>query len=144
MNMIVLIVLVPILVGVLLLLNVLLAVHRPDTEKVTTFECGFQSIEQVRSPFTIHYYLICILFLIFDLEIAVIYPLATTLYQVSSYGFSIAMIFLVVLTIGFVYEFAKGALKFTDNRSAPLHSLYIGFLPSNPYNLHSLVIYTMP
>lgn len=119
MTMIVLLIFVPILVAILLALNVLLAVHRPDTEKVTPYECGFNPIYgQVRAPFAIQYYLVGILFLIFDLEIAVLYPLAVTLYQVSVYGFWIAMIFLVLLTVGFVYEFGKGALKFTDHRSS--------------------------
>jgi len=97
----------------------LLAVHRPDTEKVTPYECGFNPIYgQVRAPFAIQYYLVGILFLIFDLEIAVFYPLAVTLYQVSTYGFWIGMLFLFLLTIGFVYEFGKGALYFTDHRSS--------------------------
>lgn len=119
MTMIVLLFFVPVLVAILLALNVLLAVHRPDTEKVTPYECGFNPIYgQVRAPFAIQYYLVGILFLIFDLEIAVLYPLAVTLYQVTSYGFWIAMIFLIFLTVGFVYEFSKGALKFTDHRSS--------------------------
>lgn len=117
--MIVLLIFVPILVAILLALNVLLAVHRPDSEKVTPYECGFNPIYgQVRAPFSIAYYLVGILFLIFDLEIAVLFPLAVTLYQVSSYGFWVAAIFLILLTIGFVYEFGKGALKFTDHRSS--------------------------
>lgn len=119
MTMIVLLIFVPILVAILLALNVLLAVHRPDSEKVTPYECGFNPIYgQVRAPFSIAYYLVGILFLIFDLEIAVLFPLAVTLYQVSSYGFWVAAIFLILLTIGFVYEFGKGALKFTDHRSS--------------------------
>ena len=119
MTMVVLFIFVPVLVAILLALNVLLAVHRPDTEKVTPYECGVNPIYgQVRAPFAIQYYLVGILFLIFDLEIAVLYPLAVTLYQVSVYGFWVAMIFLVLLTIGFVYEFGKGALKFTDHRSS--------------------------
>jgi NADH-ubiquinone oxidoreductase chain 3 len=88
MTMIVLLFFVPILVGILLLLNVLLAVHRPDSEKVSPYECGFSPIYgQVRAPFAVGYYLVGILFLIFDLEIAVLFPLAVTLYQVSAYGF---------------------------------------------------------
>lgn len=115
----VLIIFVPILVMILLVLNLLLAVHKPDTEKVTPYECGFNPIyEQTRAPFNIQYYLVGILFLIFDLEIAVFYPLAVTLYQVSLYGFWIGMLFLFLLTVGFVYEFGKGALYFTDQRSS--------------------------
>ncbi len=88
MTVVVLFLFVPILAIILLLVNVLLAVHRPDTEKVTPYECGFNPIYgQVRAPFAIQYYLVGILFLIFDLEIAVFYPLAVTLYQVNAYGF---------------------------------------------------------
>jgi len=119
MTMIVLFIFVPILVAILLALNVLLAVHRPDTEKVTPYECGFNPVYgQVRAPFSVAYYLVGILFLIFDLEIAVLFPVAVTLYQVTSYGFWIATLFIILLTIGFVYEFGKGALKFTDHRSS--------------------------
>lgn len=88
MTMIVLLVFVPILVGILLIANVLFSVHRPDSEKVSSYECGFNPLHnQARAPFAIQYYLVGILFLIFDLEIAVFYPFAVTMYQVSSYGF---------------------------------------------------------
>jgi NADH:ubiquinone oxidoreductase subunit 3 (subunit A) len=110
---------VPVLVAILLMTNVLLAAHRPDTEKVTAYECGFSPIYgQTRAPFSIQYYLVGILFLIFDLEILLLYPIAVTLYSVSIYGFWIAIIFFTVLTLGFVYELGKGALYFTDQRSA--------------------------
>lgn len=110
---------VPILVIILLMANVLLAVHRPDTEKVTAYECGFSPIYgQTRAPFSIQYYLVGILFLIFDLEILLLYPIRVTLYNVSLYGFWVAVIFFTVLTLGFVYELGKGALYFTDQRSA--------------------------
>jgi NADH:ubiquinone oxidoreductase subunit 3 (subunit A) len=110
---------VPILVAILLLLNVLLAVHRPDSEKVSAYECGFSPVYgQTRAPFSIQYYLVGILFLIFDLEILLLYPVAVTLYSVSSYGFTIAIGFFTVLTVGFFYEYGKGALYFTDQRSA--------------------------
>jgi NADH:ubiquinone oxidoreductase subunit 3 (subunit A) len=119
MTMVVLLVFVPILVAILLALNVLLAVHRPDAEKITAYECGFSPVYgQVRAPFAIQYYLVGLLFLIFDLEIAVLFPLGVTLYQVDTYGFRIAILFLILLTLGFVYEFKKGALKFTDHRSS--------------------------
>jgi NADH:ubiquinone oxidoreductase subunit 3 (subunit A) len=115
----VLFILVPILVAILLMANVLLAVHKPDSEKVTPYECGFSPVYgQTRAPFSIQYYLVGILFLIFDLEILLFYPLAVTLYSVSTYGFVVAIIFFTVLTLGFVYEFGKGALYFTDQRSA--------------------------
>ena len=109
---------VPILVAILLVLNVLLAAHRPDTEKVTAYECGFSPIYgQTRAPFSIQYYLVGILFLIFDLEILLVYPMASTMYTIGAYGFWIFIIFFIILTIGFVYEFGSGALYFTDKRS---------------------------
>ena len=110
---------VPILTGILLMLNVLLAVHKPDTEKVGAYECGFSPVYgQTRAPFSIQYYLVGILFLLFDLEILLLYPLATSLYQVGSYGFVVAILFFLVLTLGFMFEWGKGALYFTDQRSA--------------------------
>lgn len=110
---------IPILVVILLFANLLLAVHRPDSEKVTPYECGFSPVYgQTRNPFHISFYLVGILFLIFDLEILLTYPYAVSVYQSSSYGFWIVMIFFAVLTVGFVYEFGSGALYFTNKRSA--------------------------
>lgn len=103
---------VPILTGILLALNLLFAVHRPDTEKLTQYECGFIALpNQTRMPFNISFYVIAILFLVFDLELLVLYPITTTLYQVGSLGFWVVFIFFSVLTLGFVYEFSSGALK---------------------------------
>lgn len=109
---------VPVLTGILLALNLLLAVHRPDSEKVQAYECGFSPIYgQTRSPFHVQFYLVGILFLIFDLEILLIYPLAVTLYQISTYGFWIFIVFLLVLTVGFVLEIGSGVLYFTDQKT---------------------------
>jgi NADH-ubiquinone oxidoreductase chain 3 len=114
-----LILFVPVLVLILLFVNLLLAVHRPDSEKVTPYECGFSPIySQTRNPFHISFYLVGILFLVFDLEILLSYPMAVTLYEVTSYGYWVFIIFFSVLTVGFVYEFASGALYFTDKRSS--------------------------
>lgn len=110
---------VPVLVVILLMANVLLAASRPDREKVTAYECGFSPIYgQTRAPFSIQYYLVGILFLIFDLEILLLYPLRLTLYSVTSYGFWVGLIFFTVLTLGFVFEISTGVLYFTDQRSA--------------------------
>ena len=109
---------IPILVLILLALNLILAVHKPDSEKLTPYECGFTPISgQTRSQFSIHFYIVAILFLVFDLEILLLYPISVTLYQVSTYGFTIAILFFLVLTIGFVFELGKGVLKFTDHKS---------------------------
>lgn len=110
---------IPILVVILLVANLLLAVHRPDSEKVTSYECGYNAIYgQTRNPFSISFYLVGILFLVFDLEILLFFPYAACAYSVQSYGFWIAILFFLVLTVGFVFEFASKALNFTDKRSA--------------------------
>ena len=115
----VLLLLVPALVAILLGLNVLLAPHTPDSEKVSPYECGFTPVYgQTRSPFTIQYYLVGILFLLFDLEILLLFPLAVCLYEVGTYGYTVAVGFFVVLTLGLVYELMAGVLHFTDHRSA--------------------------
>ena len=111
-NLIVLFIFVPVLAFILLALNVLLAAHKPDEAKVSAYECGFSDITgQTRSTFQIHFYIVALLFLIFDLEILLLFPLAVSLYHVSTFGFSIAIIFFTILTIGFVLEIGSGAIK---------------------------------
>ena len=119
---IILFILVPVLAMLLLGLNLLLAVHRPDESKVSPYECGFSTIYgQTRSVFNIHFYIVAMLFLVFDLEILLLFPVATTLSIVSTFGFSIAIIFFVILTIGFVLEIGSGAIALTDqNTGNPL------------------------
>jgi NADH-ubiquinone oxidoreductase chain 3 len=105
-------IIVPILAVLLLGLNLLLAAHKPDEAKVSAYECGFSPVYgQTRSTFQIHFYIVAMLFLVFDLEILLLFPIALTLYQVSTFGFSIALIFFIVLTIGFVLEIGSGAIK---------------------------------
>lgn len=107
-------ILVPIIAFVLLLANVLLAAHRPYSEKVTSYECGFSPIYgQNRSPFTIQFYLVGILFLIFDIEIFMTMPYALTVYDTGMYGFCIIMVFFGILTLGFVFEYSSKALYFS-------------------------------
>nr|YP_010470496.1 NADH dehydrogenase subunit 3 [Inonotus hispidus]YP_010691069.1 NADH dehydrogenase subunit 3 [Phellinus igniarius]UVF37984.1 NADH dehydrogenase subunit 3 [Inonotus hispidus]WBU93170.1 NADH dehydrogenase subunit 3 [Phellinus igniarius] len=114
-TLLVLFIFVPILALLLLGLNVLLAPSRPDESKVSPYECGFSVIHgQTRSVFHIHFYLVSMLFLIFDLEIVLLFPLAVSLYQVNYFGFSVAVLFFFVLTIGFVLEIGSGAIKFID------------------------------
>ena len=114
-NLFFLFIFVPLLALILLALNLLLAVHRPDEAKVSAYECGFSPVYgQTRSTFQIHFYIVAMLFLIFDLEILLLFPIAVTLYQVSTFGFSIAIIFFIVLTIGFVLEIGSGAIALTN------------------------------
>ena len=106
----------PILAILLLGLNILLAPSKPDESKISPYECGFSVIHgQTRSVFHIHFYLVSMLFLIFDLEILLLFPLAVSLYHVSIFGFSIAILFFSVLTIGFVLEIGSGAIKFVES-----------------------------
>ena len=111
-NLILLFIIVPVLALVFLALNLLLAPHKPDEAKVSIYECGFQTIPgQTRSTFQIHFYIVGLLFLIFDLEILLLFPIAVCLYQVSTYGLSIVIIFFLILTIGFVLEIGSGAIS---------------------------------
>ena len=107
---------VPILSAALLALNLLLAPSNPDEAKVSSYECGFDAIPgQTRSTFHIHFFIVALLFLIFDLEILLIFPAAVTLYQISTFGFTVAIVFFFVLTIGFVLEIGSGAIKLTSS-----------------------------
>jgi NADH-ubiquinone oxidoreductase chain 3 len=106
---------VPILAFILLSLNILLSTHKPDESKISQYECGFLSItDQTRTVFNIQFYLVAMLFLIFDLEILLLYPVALSLYQVNIFGFSIALIFFIVLTIGFILEIGSGAISLSS------------------------------
>jgi NADH-quinone oxidoreductase subunit A len=104
-------ILVGIAVGVVpQLLGYLLAPRRPDAEKNSPYECGFEAFEDARMKFDVRYYLVAILFILFDLEIAFLFPWAVALKDIGQVGFWAMMIFLGILTIGFVYEWTKGAL----------------------------------
>ena len=116
-NLSVLLFFVPVLAVLLLGLNILLAPSRPDESKVSPYECGYSPIlGQTRTVFHIHFYVVAMLFLIFDLEILLLFPLAVSLYHVSVFGFSVAVIFFSILTIGFVLEIGSGAIKFTESK----------------------------
>src|ERR1700749_2699008 len=106
---------VPILAFILLGLNLLLAAHKPDEAKVSAYECGFSPVYgQTRSTFQIHFMIVALLFLVFDLEVLLLFPLAVTLYQVSTFGFTIGIVFFIVLTIGFVLEIGSGAIALAN------------------------------
>jgi NADH-quinone oxidoreductase subunit A len=88
-----------------------LGVNRPDSEKLSPYECGFEAFEDARMKFDVRYYLVAILFILFDLEIAFLFPWAVTLNEIGFFGFASMMIFLAILVVGFVYEWKKGALE---------------------------------
>ena len=91
-------------------LGKLLGPSRPDPEKLSPYECGFEAFEDARMKFDVRYYLVAILFILFDLEIAFLFPWAVVLPKIGFFGFAAMMIFLAVLVVGFVYEWKKGAL----------------------------------
>lgn len=99
------------LVGVIpMMLGRVVAPHLPNAEKLSTYECGFEPFEDARMQFDIRYYLVTILFIIFDLEIAFLFPWAVVLKDIEFFGMVSMMIFLGILVVGFIYEWAKGAL----------------------------------
>ena len=93
------------------LANFLAAPSNPDPEKLSAYECGFEAFDDSRMEFDVRFYLVAILFIIFDLEIAFLFPWAISLGNIGALGFWSMMVFLSVLTIGFIYEWKKGALE---------------------------------
>jgi len=93
-----------------IVLNLLASPKNPDPEKLSAYECGFEPFNDSRMEFDIRFYLVAILFIIFDLEIAFLFPWAITLGNIGIFGFVSMMIFLLILTVGFIYEWKKGAL----------------------------------
>jgi NADH-quinone oxidoreductase subunit A len=85
--------------------------QHPDTEKNSAYECGFEAFEDARRKFDVRFYLVAILFIIFDLEVAFLFPWAVTIGKIGLFGFWSMVIFLAVLTVGFIYEWKKGALE---------------------------------
>ncbi len=95
----------------ILMASLVVARQRPDTEKLSPYECGFDPFEDTRGRFDVRYYLVAILFIIFDLEVAFLFPWAVSLGNIGMFGFWSMMFFLAILTIGFIYEWKKGALE---------------------------------
>jgi NADH-quinone oxidoreductase subunit A len=94
-----------------MVLGKLLGPNRPDAAKLSPYECGFEAFEDARMKFDVRYYLVAILFILFDLEIAFLFPWATVVNDIGMPGFLAMMVFLVILTVGFAYEWMKGALE---------------------------------
>ena len=88
-----------------------IAVRNPDPEKLSAYECGFNAFDDARMKFDVRFYLVAILFIIFDLEVAFLFPWAVSLKEVGTFGFWSMMVFLAILTVGFTYEWRKGALE---------------------------------
>lgn len=97
--------------GALLVAPFVVAYKNPDPEKLSAYECGFNAFDDARMKFDVRFYLVSILFIIFDLEVAFLFPWAVAFDEVGAFGFWSMMIFLGVLTVGFIYEWKKGALE---------------------------------
>lgn len=91
--------------------SLLLGKQNPDPEKLSAYECGFDAFTDARNKFDVRFYLVCLLFIIFDLEIAFLFPWAVSLGEIGLFGFWSMMVFLGVLTVGFIYEWKKGGLE---------------------------------
>ena len=96
---------------ILMIAPLIVAVRNPDMEKNSAYECGFEPFESARLKFDVRFYLVAILFVIFDLEVAFLFPWAVGFQHIGSLGFWSMMLFLLILTIGFLYEWKKGALE---------------------------------
>lgn len=94
-----------------LLIGKLVSPHKPDAQKNSPYECGFEAFEDARMKFDVRYYLVAILFILFDLEIAFLFPWAVVIQEIGLAGFWAMMLFLFVLVVGFIYEWKKGALE---------------------------------
>lgn len=94
-----------------IVLGALISTSRPDPEKNSPYECGFEAFEDARMKFDVRYYLVAILFILFDLEIAFLFPWAVVLKEIGMFGFVAMLIFLAILVVGFIYEWKKGALE---------------------------------
>ena len=97
--------------AILMAVPFLIAVNNPDPEKVSAYECGFNAFDDARMKVDIRYYLVAILFIIFDLEVAFLFPWAVAFKDLGAFGFWSMLLFLAVLTVGFIYEWRKGALE---------------------------------
>ena len=93
------------------LISLRLGTNKPDSAKLSPYECGFEAFEDARMKFDVRYYLVAILFILFDLEIAFLFPWAVVLKEIGLFGFIAMMIFLAILVVGFIYEWKKGALE---------------------------------
>ncbi len=99
------------LAAIIVLASYIVARQRPDSEKLSAYECGFDPFDDARGRFDVRFYLVAILFIIFDLEVAFLFPWAVSLGDIGLFGFWSMVVFLGVLTVGFVYEWKKGALE---------------------------------
>ena len=137
------IIFIPILAILLLAINLILAPHNPYQEKDSVFECGFHSfLGQNRTQFSVSFFIFALLFLLFDLEILLVYPYSVSSYTNDIYGLVIMMVFFVLLTLGFIFELGKNALTIDSRQTSTFKNnstnTVIGFITRYFYNPHRL------
>lgn len=137
------IIFIPILSILLLLINLLLAPHNPYQEKDSVFECGFHSfLGQNRTQFSVSFFIFALLFLLFDLEILLVYPYSVSGYNNDVYGLIIMMIFFILLTLGFIFELGKNALTIDSKQTSSYSNANApkshAFFCSQPYNKNNI------
>jgi NADH:ubiquinone oxidoreductase subunit 3 (subunit A) len=111
---------VPLFVLILLGVHMLVTTSNPDAAKVSPYECGMNSVSDARQKFQVSFFLVALLFIVFDLEILFLYPLAVSLYHISLLGFWIAMVFVLIITVGFIYELASNVLDYAKTPSSKI------------------------
>ena len=97
--------------GIIIIASYIVARQKPDTEKVSAYECGFEAFDDARGQFDVRFYLVAVLFIIVDLDIALLFPWAISLSEIGLFGYWSAVLFLAVFTVGFIYEWKTGALE---------------------------------
>ena len=126
-----------IIAALFLIINLIFAPHNPYSEKISAFECGFHSYLQTRLPFNISFFIYALLFLLFDLEILLLYPYVVSSYVNDIYGLTVMLIFSIMLTLGFMFEIGKGALQISNKQlnsfssaSGGVKKLSVGYIGS--------------
>ena len=132
---------IPILASLLLVINLIFSPHNSYQEKDSAFECGFHSFpHQNRTQFSVSFFIFALLFLIFDLEILLVYPYVVSAYFNGLYGLTIMLVFFLVLTLGFVFELGKNALNISSKQNQLIvNSITYPVLYNNPYNTQKLI-----
>lgn len=142
-NLLIFILFVPFLALILLFLNILLSPHKSNEDKLSTFECGSPIVfGQARESFKIHYWLVCMLFLVFDIELVLLLPVAVSLYAIDTYGFYIAILFFIILIIGFIFEIGVGAISIKpSNVQKETYNNNSSFYLINPFFVYKLKVF---
>ncbi len=132
---------IPILAFILLCVNLIFAPHNPYMEKNSVFECGFSSfLGQNRTQFSISFFIFALLFLLFDLEILLVYPYLVSAYTNGIYGLTVLLLFLLALTLGFAFELGKKALSIDSRQMSNASTNKSNYVSKVTYNIHTFIL----